>query len=89
MREFLTSNGFFFVALTLSAFQIGRTIQNRWKSPLLNPIILGAIMVGTVLVLLKIPVEQYQAGCAPLQYLLTPATICYAIGFYEQLSGLK
>ena len=42
-----------------------------------------------VLTLLDIPNSVYQAGCHVLSYLLTPATICLAISFYEQFQKLK
>lgn len=89
MREVLTSNGFFCIFLTLAAFEAGRAMQRKWKSPILNPILIGAVLSGAVLLLFRIPVEQYQAGCAPLQYLLTPATICFAVSLYEQIGKLK
>lgn len=89
MTELFASNSFFAVALTLAAFELGRILQSKWKSPLLNPILVGAALVGTVLILGKIPLADYQTGCKPLQFLLTPATICYAVSLYEQISSLK
>lgn len=89
MRDFLVSNGFFCIFLTLTAFEAGRAMQKKWKSPLLNPLLVGSILAGAVVLALGIPVETYQAGCAPLQYLLTPATICFAVSLYEQIGKLK
>lgn len=89
MREYLTSNGYFALVLTLSAFAAGRAMQAKWKSPLLNPLLVASILVGAILIVLNIPVTEYQAGCAPLQYLLTPATICYSVSLYEQIGNLK
>lgn len=85
----LNNNAFFCVFLTLSAFLLGRWMQNKWKSPILNPIPLGALFVGIVLAVVGMDVDHYQAGCAPLQYLLTPATICYAVSLYEQIGTMK
>lgn len=82
-------NAFFPILLTLSTFELGRVIQQKTKNPLCNPILIAAILTGSILILFHIPVESYQSGCAPLQYLLTPATICYALGLYEQLSKLQ
>lgn len=89
MADLLCGNLYFPLFLTLSAFCAGRALQRKWHSPLLNPILMAAVIVGALLLLLKIPVAQYQAGCAPLQYLLTPATICFAISMYEQIGQLK
>lgn len=89
MADLFASNGFFSLLLTLSAFAAGRALQQKWKTPLWNPLVVAAVLVGAFLTLLHIPVPVYQSGCAPLQYLLTPATICYAISLYEQLTELK
>lgn len=89
MREMLSESTFFCVCLTLLAFSVGSFFQKKWKIAILNPILIGAGLVMGVLLLLDIPNETYQAGCQVLSYLLTPATICLAISFYEQFQALK
>lgn len=89
MTKLLCENAFFAIFLTLSAFEAGRVLQQKTKLALLNPILVGAVLVGVVLVVLGIPLEQYQADCKPLQYLLTPATICYSVSLYEQIGTMK
>lgn len=89
MAELFTSNEYFALLLTLGTFGIGFTLQKRYQSPVFNPILVGAVLSGGFLVLNGISVETYRSGCAPLQYLLTPATICYAIGLYEQIAALR
>lgn len=89
MFEVLTSNSFFCIFLTLCAFEAGRMMQQKWKSPLLNPLLIGSVLACLTVRLLGIPVEVYQKNCAPLQFLLTPATICFAISLYEQVGALK
>lgn len=89
MTDLLVTNAYFPLLLTAAAFLAGRWMQSKWKSPLLNPILVAAVVIGAVLLALDIPVEQYQQGCAPLQYLLTPATICFSVSLYEQIGKLK
>ena len=89
MGDILSGSGFFAVALTVMAFCIGLACQKKWKKVVFNPIMIGAALVMLTLWALDIPVEQYQQDCKPLSYLLTPATICLAIAFYEQLQKLK
>ena len=89
MITYLEGSTFFAVGLTLLAFCAGLFLQKKTKSPLLNPIVIGAAIIIVVLKLLQIPNEVYQRGCATLTFLLTPATICFAISFYEQLQALK
>lgn len=89
MRELLLNSSFFAVTLTVVAFCIGAACQRKWKKAILNPILIGTALVMLSLWALDIPVEQYQKACKPLTYLSTPATICLAIAFYEQLQKLK
>ena len=89
MAEFLSANTFFALGITVAAFVLGAFLQKKLKSPLMNPLLFATLVVIGVLLIFKVPVEDYQKGCAPLQYLLTPATICYAVGLYEQIGKLK
>lgn len=89
MGELLSANQFFCVALTLVAYSLTSALQQKLKNPLFNPIILGAFLIMGVLLLLDIPNAVYQEGCKILNYLLTPATICLSISFYEQYQAMK
>lgn len=89
MREWLSGSAFFALLLTLGSYELGRACQQKWKSPLLNPILLGACLTAAVLLALGVPNASYQQAVAPLQLLLTPATICFAIPFYCHLQTLK
>lgn len=89
MADFLSVNQYFFLLLTLVAFAIGSLIQKKWSYAILNPLLIAAALVIVTLSLLDIPNSTYQAGCHLLNYLLTPATICLAISFYEQFQAMK
>lgn len=89
MTDFLQSSSFFAVSLTLVAFAVASACQKKWKLAILNPLLLSAAMIIALLKLLGIPSEVYQSGCKFLSFLLTPATICLAISFYEQYQSLK
>ena len=89
MADFISGSSFFAVALTVIAFCVGAACQKKWKKAILNPILIGAALVMLTLFVLDIPVEQYQRDCRILTFLMTPATICLAIAFYEQLQKLK
>lgn len=89
MTELITSSTYFCVSLTLIAFSIGSICQKKGKLAILNPLLIGAAIVMVTLTVLNIPNEIYQDGCQVLTYLLTPATICLAISFYEQFQSLK
>jgi len=85
----LLSLGILPVAVTLIAFLAGQRLQQKLKSPLLNPILVAVIIVLMFLALTKLPFRDYNAGMSSLSWLLTPATICLAVPMYEQFRILK
>jgi putative effector of murein hydrolase len=89
MGELLAGCGYFCVVLTIGAFGLGRLCRRKWKLAIFDPILIGAALVMLALWALDIPVERYQQACQPLSYLMTPATICLAIAFYERLRELR
>ncbi len=89
MAEFLSGLSLFSLALTFGAFQVGLWCQKKTKSPVCNPILIGAALVIIVLLITKIDPEVYANGTAGLSWLLTPATICLAVPMYKQLKVLK
>ena len=89
MTDFLNASSFFCAALTLVAFAFASACQKKWKLAILNPIVVSAAVIILLLHVLDIPNEVYQAGCSAMTFLLTPATICLAISFYDQFNALK
>ena len=77
------------VLVTLLAFRAGQWIQNKLKSPLFNPILVGVILVLLFLSATGMELASYQAGISYLSWLMTPATICLAVSMYEQYQALK
>lgn len=89
MNEALCGSAYFFVTLTLAAYAFGEWVRKKLRFPLFNPILVAAALIILVLKALDIPNSAYQAGCEAMQFLLTPATICLAIAFFQQLDRLK
>jgi len=77
------------VVLTLAAFLLGQKLQQRFKSPLLNPILIAVILVLVALSLTGLTVAEYKSGMGSLSWLLTPATVCLAVPMYEQVKILR
>lgn len=88
MNEFLSGSAFC-ILLTLSAFGLVKYLQDKTKLVILNPILFGSALVILLLYLLGVPNQAYQNSCQILKFLLTPATICLSIAFYQQFQALK
>ena len=89
MAEFMEGLSLFPLVLTLGAYQVGLWCQKKWKSPLLNPILIAVLLVIGVLLATGVAVEDYRAGTAGISWLLTPATVCLALPLYEQVKTLR
>lgn len=89
MLDYIKESTFLLPMLTVGAFALGSAIQAKWKKAILNPILIAAALMMILLAVLDIPVPQYQENCRILSWFMTPATICLAIAFAEQLQKLK
>lgn len=89
MTNLLFSNSYFCILLTLVAFSFANTLQQKLKSPILNPILISSLLIISLLSCLDVPNALYQEGCKILNFLLTPATICLAISFYQQYRAMR
>ena len=89
MAEFFMSLPLFCLLLTFAAFQLALWCQKKTGSILLNPILIGAVLVGVAISLLGIDPEIYQTQTTGISWLLTPGTVCFAVPLYRQLKTLK
>lgn len=88
MSEF-TTNPMFGILLSLITFEIALLIQRKSKLVFLNPLLLSIGMIITILVVAKIPLENYQKGGDMINLFLGPATVVLAVPLYKQLDVLK
>ena len=89
MLDFLTNSLFFGVAVSLAAYEVGSLLEKKFKSPLLNPLLISIILVIAILVALDVDYQSYNISAKYLSYLLTPATVCLAIPLHQQMGLLK
>ena len=85
----LLSIGILPVALTLIAFLLGQKLQQKFKTPLLNPILVAMVLILVFLSVTGLSIADYKAGMNTLSWLLTPATVCLAVPMYEQFRVLR
>ena len=87
---FLSENAYFGAFLTVGLYLMYKEMADRIKFVLFNPILLTVATIIGILILLEIPYDKYYAaGAEVINWLLTPATVCFAIPLYRQVKVLK
>ncbi len=95
MNEFLagvyalTAEPVFGITLSIFAYALGVWINRKTKTPLTNPLLIAVLLVIGVLLLFRIPYENYQKGGTVIEIFLIPATAAIAVKIYEQFPLLR
>jgi len=80
----------FWPGITLAAYAIGTTIQDRLRGlALANPVLIAILLVGTLLKATGTPYAVYFAGALPIHLLLGPATVALAVPLVAALPLLR
>lgn len=80
---------FFGIILTIASFNLGLFIFKKLKFPILNPLLIGTIIIIFIIEFFNIPLEYYKKGGDMITFFLAPATIALALPLYRQTSKLK
>ncbi len=75
--------------LTLAAYLCGMAVKKKFGWAVLNPLLVGSLLVIGVLLLTGVEYQVYNQSAQYISYLLTPATVCLAIPLYKQLHLLR
>lgn len=89
MKETMMNSAFFGIALSLLGYWIGILLSRKFRLPIFNPLLIGIALVILVLVVGRIDYSVYEMGGSYINFLLTPATICFALPLYRQIKLLK
>lgn len=89
MSEFLSQSAYFGVLISIAGYGLGALLRKKFKSPLINPLLISIILTIPVLLMLHIDYDTYYSGAQYLSWLLTPATVALAVPLYEQFELLK
>ena len=76
---FIRNSVYFGMVLTFVAYEFGLLMKRKFRTALVNPVVIASIIVGAVLVLGKFDYEKYSESVKYITYFLTPATVCLAI----------
>ena len=88
MKELLASP-YFGIFLSIAAYALGYGLNRKFRTPLCNPLLIAIVLVVGVLLIFRIPYEDYNAGGEIISLFLAPATACLAVGIYAKLAVLK
>ena len=89
MNNLFQTSMFAGVTISLLAYLAGSLLKKKFKSGILNPLLISIIITILVLVCARVDYDTYNQGAVYLSWFLTPATVCLAIPLYEQWSLLK
>lgn len=77
------------IVITLAAYYIGRLVFNRFRHPVVNPVIIGGTLVILFLFISKLGYEGYRQAGEYIASLLGPATVALAVPLYRNKKYLK
>lgn len=89
MGDFIRESVYFGALISLGSYRLGMLLKQRFKTPVLNPLLISVAVTIAFLLIFHIDYDSYYEGAKYISYLLTPATVCLAIPLYEQLKMLK
>ena len=89
MMTMFQDSVFFGVLLSLAAYTVGLALKIKTGWSLMNPLLIGIVLVIAVLLMTGVSYTSYSTGANSISYLLTPATICLAVPLYQQVELLK
>ncbi len=88
LNQFTTSPIFGFT-LCVASYLVGLGVKKRFNYPIANPMIIASIIIIGILVIFKIPLEDFMTGGSFVLMFLAPATAALALSMYRQLEIIK
>src|SRR4051794_18732141 len=82
--DWLTTSPLFGLSLTLAAYAAGRWAHRRTGNPVLQPVLVAIVVVGTVLVVTDVPYRDYLRGGSFVGFWLGPATVALALPLHQE-----
>ncbi len=89
MAEALLTSPFFGIVLSCVAWCFGLWVQKKTRSFLLNPLLVAVVLLILVLVVFRVPYEDYRQGGDLISLMLEPVTAVLALNVYRQRALLK
>lgn len=84
MNNLFAETMYFGIVLSLLSYWFAVEIRKKFPYPILNPLLMSALISIVVLFIFDIDFETYNQGAQMITSLLTPATVCLAVPLYKQ-----
>lgn len=89
MIEGFFNNSYFGIILSFAAYEIGKWINSKAKTPIANPLLIAILLIVGFLKVTGIPYEYYKKGGDFIAFFIGPATVAMIIDLYINLDTLK
>jgi predicted murein hydrolase (TIGR00659 family) len=85
----LAAAPWFGVLLTLAVWEGASVLHRKWRTPLLNPVLISVVMLIGLLLLLRVPYADYEVGGRWWSFLLGPSVVALAVPLVRQLERVR
>lgn len=85
----MTQSPLFGITITIFFYAIGVWVNKKAKTPLINPMMVGFLLIIGVLSVFQIPYDNYKIGGDMIGIFLAPATALIAVKIYQHFDRLK
>lgn len=85
----MLDNQYFGIVLSFAAYEIGKWINKKLKTPIANPLLIAIVLIIGFLSITGIDYEYYKKGGDFIAFFIGPATVAMVLDLYANLDTLK
>lgn len=85
----MLDNQYFGIVLSFVAYEIGKWINKKLKTPIANPLLIAILLIIGFLSITGIDYEYYKKGGDFIAFFIGPATVAMVLDLYANLDTLK
>lgn len=85
----MLDNQYFGIVLSFAAYEIGKWINQKLKTPIANPLLIAILLIIGFLSITGIDYEYYKKGGDFIAFFIGPATVAMVLDLYANLDILK
>ncbi len=78
-----------YIFITFTLYILFSFLSKKFRTPILNPVLLSVIFIIVILKILNIPYDRYMEGGSFITLFLGPATVALALPLYRNWHILK